>query len=299
MPVRLDWVVHAAPSYLHAAAASRTPRAGAESPLLAAVAEPAAKLDTLAAAAGIDPGLLLDHLVPLSTGIPNPRELAEVALRKSGGPSAVAAHTQPLSAVLGELYRAGQAVHADLEHDLRLRAGPLRELWEARGSGLLRLIGGLTDRDLLPESARVLLVQPVLGGGGQPHLGYNAVRIEAVLANPIEGLPEVARLGWLLSTLNLDLGRFADRLRRDRLSWIGPLALIPAALAAASQVELTGDPQAALSRAVEHWFTGGWLPPPRGSAESLADALDRWWRVYQAAPPPWNVALEALDRLLA
>ena len=93
----------------------------------------------------------------------------------------------------------------------------LREQWEARGPGLLRAVGLRTEESLVADEAQVIVVQPALGGGGQAHLSANAVRIEAVLANPHAELPEVVRLAWLLAQLQLDLPAYSDRIQADRL----------------------------------------------------------------------------------
>ena len=99
-------------------------------------------------------------------------------------------------------------------------------------------IGRLTERELVVERADVILVHPVLGGGGWAYPPYNAVCFEAVLANPIAELPEVVRLGWLLAQLNLDSAGRSGR-------------------AAAAG--------AAGGGAVGHDSAGAWRPPRRSS----------------------------------
>ena len=109
--------------------------------------------------------------------------------------------------------------------------------------GLDRLIAAMEELKhplLTGQStpADVLVVQPMLGGGGGTHAMYNAVSIEVVLANPLDDLPEVVRLAWLLSALNLDLPRYSDLVPFERLAVIGRLAMIPLVVEAARQVEL-------------------------------------------------------------
>ena len=128
--------------------------------------------------------------------------------------------------------------------ELELRAGPLREQWEGRGPGLLAGICRLTEPGILVERADVLVVYPVAGGGGTAHREHNAVSIEAVLANPLPQLPEVARLAWLIAQLNLDLPRYTETLRGSRR--VAALATIPPTLAAAADVELVQDDRATL-----------------------------------------------------
>jgi hypothetical protein len=117
--------------------------------------------------------------------------------------------------------------------------------------------------------------------------------MEAVFNNPLDDLPETVRLGWLLSTLNLDLPRYSETLRRERLPLLACLAMLPAALAAAEDVELIGRPPS-LSRALTAWRLA-----PDGAAQSLAETLSQWWTTYQDSRPPWGVALAALDQLLS
>ncbi|MEM6799582.1 MAG: hypothetical protein AAF589_08710, partial [Planctomycetota bacterium] len=81
--------------------------------------------------------------------------------------------------------------------EMRLRTGPLRGQWEARGPGLMRLIGQLAPPVAANETNRVSLVTPVVGGHGDVLEGR--VTIEAVLANPHAELPEALRLAWLLA----------------------------------------------------------------------------------------------------
>ncbi len=110
---------------------------------------------------------------------------------------------------------------------------------------------------MVVESADVFLLQPVLGGGGRAYTLYNAVGIEAVLANPVPSLPEIARLGWLWTQLNLDLPTFQDQVGRDRLREIGPLATLPPLLAAAEEVELVRFNRETLAAALAAWHCAG------------------------------------------
>lgn len=122
---------------------------------------------------------------------------------------------------------------------------------------------------------------------------YNSVTFEAVLANPHEDLPEVVRLGWLISTLHLESDRFCKRLPHAALEHLGPLAMVPPLLAAARECELVGDAPGRLARAL-----AAWRLKDGGGGESLAGVLAAWWQTHLAAPVPWAVALEALAELL-
>jgi hypothetical protein len=157
---------------------------------------------------------------------------------------------------------------------------------------VLAQVGRSTESGLIVEQADVLLVHPALGGAGKAHLPYNSVRIEAVLANPEQALPEVARLAWLISQLNLDLPIHHDHLPRERVAQLGACALIPAVLAAAETVELARFDAATMVLALTAWQA------PVTDAEAEAQTLIEWWNVYNESHLAWSIALAALDRML-
>jgi hypothetical protein len=175
--------------------------------------------------------------------------------------------------------------------ELALRERPLREQWEARGPGLLLQIGNWTDEDLLVPECEVLLVHPALGGGGEAHLAYNSVRIEAVLANSVTELPEAVRLAWLIAQLQLDLPRYSESIHADRLPHVARFAMLPVTLAAAETVELARYTPENLQLAISAWQLRA---PPEIDAAAL---VSQWWQTYQETRPPWNIALTALDQL--
>jgi hypothetical protein len=174
---------------------------------------------------------------------------------------------------------------------LPLRERPLREQWEARGPGLLSHVSQITEEDLIVESAEVLLVHPALGGGGDAHLAANAVRVEAVLANPIAELPEVVRLAWLIAQLKLDLPLYSESIHADRLPHVARYAMLPAILSAAEAVELVRFTPQTMRQAVIAWR----LFEPLG-VDGAGLAM-QWWQTYQETRPPLRVALTALDQM--
>jgi hypothetical protein len=284
-------------------------------------------------ALGLEPEAFFTHVIPQAAGIENNKQLSEVVLRKIGAARGDASgKAARLAAAIADLENAFRGAFPSAADELVQRTRPLQEQWEARGPGLLRKIGELTDASLLPERADVLLVHPAWGGGGQAFLKYNAVAVEAVLANPHPQLPEVARLAWLVSQLQLDVPAVSEMVTPGRLPYVAALALLPATLEAGRYVELlpqTVDPVAEAAEAVRVWggaglFAGGGRtlsghiartnpsvpcegdattaddghpPPPNTSA--LARTVLGWWRVYCGSRPPFAVALAALDRMLA
>jgi hypothetical protein len=291
------WVASLSASCFHATAAlvAKTPLPGTrltDARLTDALAAPAAGLVEELTAAGIEPAAFFEQLVPLAAGIENNRELAEVALARLIGRQAALAAAGSIYGWLSSLEAAFAMALPGVVDELALRSGPLREQWEARGPGLLAGIERQTEPGLLVDEAEVALVHPALGGAGSAHMAYNKVTIEAVLANPIAELPEVARLGWLLSTLNLDLPRFTENVPRDRVARMAMLAMLPPALSAAEEVELVRGGVAALPTALTAWRLA-----PLGATD-MAQTLAQWWETYRETRPTWAVALSALDRML-
>ncbi|MEX0677805.1 MAG: hypothetical protein WD063_12060 [Pirellulales bacterium] len=289
MPGEARWITSTSAGGLHAAARMLAGAAPVDPKL--ATQQVAAEVDGLAsdlAAVGLEPAPFFEHAIPLAVRFDSPLELADVALRKILGPRLTDAPAQRLARRLQSLWAAIDQANPLALEELELRSGPLREQWEARGPGLLATVGRLTDQDLVVEGADVILVQPVLGGGGSAHPLYNAVAIEAVLANPIGELPEIARLGWQWAQLNLDLPEYYDQVGRAAMTHVGPLAVLPAVLAAADEVELVTFDRRLLETAL-----GAWNAPAVD-----ADKLLRWWETYQASSLAWTVALAALARML-
>jgi hypothetical protein len=295
MPIEPRWIVSTPASSLYAASVmlGEPAELSDTAPLDAKTAELlAAEVENLAgdlAAVGLESAIFFDHAIPLSARFDAPLEWAKVLVLKALGP-----RTAPelIAARLARsriaLEAAFARAHPQLLEELELRSEPLRLQWEARGAGLMKGIARLFDPDLVVEQADVILVQPALGGGGSAHPPYNSLHIEAVLTNPLAELPEVVRLGWLWAQLNLDLPKFQDALHRDRLHQIGRLAMIPAVLAAAEDVELARLDEATLAMALTAW---------RASGAEPAQLLE-WWETRQATAAAWNVALGALDRML-
>jgi hypothetical protein len=287
MPGEARWIASVMASALHAAESLFSGASPAGSQLASALAGEAEALGTDIAAKGLEPAQFFACAVPLSVRFEVPRRLADVVLAKLLGPQpadASAALTRSLSALLLAFRQAVPNVVDELE----LRSGPLREQWDARGPGLLTTLRHLTEIDVVAEEAEVILVQPVLGGDGVAYAPFNSLLFEALLANPIAALPEVVRLGWLWGQLHLDLPKYEDTVGRHRLAEIGPLALVPPALAAAQQVELARFDRETLALALDAWR----LP------QTSADVLFDWWTTYEATKPAWAVALAGLDRML-
>ena len=309
MPTEIRWLASASASCYHAVELLERTGRLADSKLERALRPGVADLCEFLAAASLPAERCMEHLVPLSVGIHGARQLAAAVLTKVAGPRRDARWEPRLVEILREVETQFHAALPGLVDELALRAVPLGEQWDARGPGLLAQIGRLTEPILIVPAADVVLVQPFQGGGGRPHLLYNSVRIEAVLANPLPELPEVARLGWLISQLNADLPMHQGDLQRTRLNEVAALAMLPVTLAAAEEVDLARSDAHVLALAIESWYlplkaaasssgAEGQTPEMVGAPE-LANTLVNWWRTYLDGKPPWNVALAALDRMMA
>ncbi|MBS0209996.1 MAG: hypothetical protein JSS27_13690 [Planctomycetes bacterium] len=291
MSCELQWTVNRSCSCFHAAAALMAGRELTSPAVDAAVGETSEQLQALLDAHRVPRERFFRFLLPLPTLTQSARAQALRALDRTVGPGRAPGLDEKVVELLGQMTAAyGEALPSVVD-DVTLRGGPLRELWEARGPGLLSTVGRLTEPVLVPERANVLLVDPVLGGAGAAHPANNAVSIEAVLANPLAELPETVRLGWLLAQLEGEVPRHFEPLEPGRGADLTALAMIPATLAAAETVEWVGDSRRALPVAIEAWL------PTRLAGTIAADRLAAWWETYSAGRPAWNVALMALDQM--
>ena len=155
-----------------------------------------------------------------------------------------------------------RATHPDIDAQLQLRQRPLREQWDALGPGLMKRIGGRSLPDA--RAADVLLVLPLLGGGGALLPNRSGVHIEAVLANPNPELPEFVRLGWLLTQLQATCGD----------DYLAAVAAIPRVLQAAEVTGHTSLSTASVAAAHE-WWLGFRLP------DGAAAAVLTWWQANE------------------
>ena len=290
--MELVWLPSPEASCFHAAAAVLDGGSLVDEALEGALRPVVDALDKHLAADGIVRGVFLDHLVPLSTSGAGSTELARLVLTKTIGGASAEAKTLEYASALRDIKKTHGNLRPKLAEELPQRAGPLKQQWRARGPGLLREIARLTDESMLVDRAEVLLVAPVLGGGGCAHVLYNSIRIEAVLANPDDRLPEVLRLAWLLALLNLELPMFSQRIHRDRLRWVAPLAMLPVVLTAAETVELGRCDLETITLALAAWRVD--VPDKQPPAQTVLN----WWQTYTASRPSWAVALAALDEML-
>ncbi len=294
MNLELRWQESAWTSCLHAAQilSGKAPENASEA-LLTKVAPPARRLVQEVEGAGIAPKLFWRHALPLSAQINGKNELASVVLRKTRGLEiSESSSVATIGGVLSDLAAAYQSAVPKVEEELPLRRRPLQEAWEARGPGLIYFLNRVMPEEFIPELATVILVLPVSAGRGTAHLNYNSLRMEAVLYDPNPHLPEVVRLGWLISQLNIDLPKYSELIPPDRVPMIARLATLPAILYAAEEVELIKPGTVTLADALKFWQV------THAGHEALAEIVGQWWQTQETRQASWHVALAGLDRML-
>jgi hypothetical protein len=178
--------------------------------------------------------------------------------------------------------------------DMRLRIGPLQQLWEAYGPGLLRILGRMTSPQAIVERAEVFLVQPIVGGHGFPHLVSNRCHLEALLTNSDPQIPETLRLAWLLGQLDLERPIYSQSINSLRLRRIVGLAMVVPTLLAAEQLDLCQVDRALVARALRLWR----LASSAVEADAISHLLFAWWETVERTGATWSLALTGLDRML-
>ncbi|MCC7335202.1 MAG: hypothetical protein IT422_08895 [Pirellulaceae bacterium] len=252
----------------------------------------AAELDKLASEFKTTRDNFWEQLLTLACVADGPSDLAKRLSARLG----VSSGTLPvrLVAALQQCRMQFERTFPKFATELPLRSGPMRQLWEAYGPGLLRLIGRQTGEDVAVEQASVVLVQPMLGGFGYAHLSGNRIHLEALLTHAAPELPESLRIAWLLSQLDLDRPEYSEQINAHRLRSVAGLAMLPAILCAGEELELSRFSPELLTRAIELWF----CPTMGLTAAAASSVTSIWWETYQASRPKWRVALTGLDRLL-
>jgi hypothetical protein len=288
MGTQLKWIASLPASALHAAWAVFERRTFVDAGLHKAIERPAKKLVATIDGFRLRADRLLPHLAALSAGISTPVLVAETSLLKVSDPATAKQHAPRLAEVVRQLITAFRDCAPDVLEQLELRSGPIRQQWEARGPGLLNQIALRTEPELIVSEVEVGLMHPALGGASRVGLPYNSVLFEALVADAHDQLPETVRLAWSIAQLNCDLPKHQGDLKREQLSAVAALAMIPATLAAAQEVELARSDPATVQLAIDSWI---W---PRPMNAKLAEQLTAWWDTYSASRPSWAVALGAL-----
>jgi hypothetical protein len=232
------------------------------------------------------------HVLPLSAGAVSLREVAEVTLIKTIGRVEMPTRLERFHQALVEVKDAGVSALPHAQETPASGQGFLKQAWDYQGDALLRIVQAQTEAEVLVSEATVVMAYPVQGGGGAAYLPYNLVHIEAVADNPQPELPEVARLAWLLSMLNLDLPCFSDQVTPRLLPQVAALAMIPVTLAAAATIALTRYDEPLLGQALQAWL------PTTEKVEEWSSLLFQWWDTYRSRRPALATALAGLEKLM-
>lgn len=223
-------------------------------------------------------------------------ELARVVLAKTATRANINSATSQLAGYVSDIEAAYNQLFPKFLEQIPLRARPLQEHWLGFGPGLLAHLGRLTQKDLLVSEARVVLLQPILGGAGVAHIDQNLVRMEAILTNPQVELPEVVRLAWLLSQLHLDLPIHSETIGANLLARLAPLAMLPPILAAAEVMELSKCDELMAELAIEQWHIP--VPRDRDVHSEIVPVMMDWWETYLQTRPAWHTAMQAFAKML-
>jgi hypothetical protein len=251
------------------------------------------RLSALLAGDVPDPDRFFEHLPPLAAEFSGYREISRFALTRLIHSERAARLAAPYAELLAEIADASVPHIKRLESALDEQFSSLQSTWEADGVALLDNVTLWTDRAIAADDLSVFGVAPVRSGGGAAYPAFNRVCIEIVGETSLPDLPEVVRLVWLVSQLNLDLPMFCEALTPRRAHWVTKLAMLTAVIAGWYNRDAGPLNELQIGTALGAWM--GELP----EAAAILPALVQWWGVYCERRPAWPVALQALDQYLA
>jgi hypothetical protein len=237
----------------------------------------------------VDPSEYFDHLIPAMAepGSTRPHVLAALTrlMPRAKADEFLKAFSDPTS----DLVMAWHRVFGGSQLASHVRE--FEQNWLLTGRLAYIRLGHWLPREVLPDTARVLVMSPARGAFGYAHLPWNLVRVEPLMgeAGPI---PFMARLVWLLSLLHLDLPTYTELFPKRRWRRNVLLVNIIPALQAWYDVEDTVD-EPLIRTAVTEWTRGEVEP-----SNEVVAALLSWWEVYRRQRPGMETSLRALDYLL-
>jgi len=291
--IKLNWTASLPVSCLYAAECLVRNLPLADPVIGEALAEPAARLQEALQEDYLPAETFWSHVVPLAANFPGQLELATIALTKTIGRTEADKRIGRYRGLLIDIKNAFSRATVQSNDEPAARIDALRQRWHDTGIGLLAQMVNWTEPQIIVEEATVCVVHPDRGGGGVGYVPYNLAVIEGVSDDPVAELPEIVRLAWLLSTLNLDVPRYSENIENNRLATVAALAMIPVAVKSAADIRLTKLDSGAIGRAVQSWMTA----PDK--ADEWTRALEQWWETYSTMRPAWPTALKGLDVLLS
>ena len=234
--MNLNWQVHETATTVHVAAAIARGLPLSDPRIADAVATPMKALPDAILQFGMSDEVAWDSLCMHACRYADAAQLVSVALPVSEQHQGQRQQEQFIR-LINEVGAGIRQVLPELRDELRHRIRPLREQWDARGRGFLRSLSSGTDRRLVLPVANVVVVYPILCGDGAIAPEHAAVQIEALLTNTVPGLPEVVRLGWLIGQLACHRLLQTIEAPACQPRRVIELAMVPATLAAAENVE--------------------------------------------------------------
>jgi hypothetical protein len=206
--------------------------------------------------------------------------------------------TQEIADALAQVELAIAAALPHQEKELSLRAEPIQMQWDARGRGFVRAVERLLGMSTAvatvaePLPLDVVLVYPVCGGFGASYGDERVVYWEALLTDVEPRLPELLRLGWLV-TQQLLATQLANNETADENSvQVVSLAAAAVALTAGEDLELARDDRASLELALKTWR------PPQADLPATAALVFDWWTAVREQQTSTAAALPDLANRL-
>lgn len=291
MTPRLRWFARPMASCLHAVAAIQSNRAISDTDWHRVLAEPSRVWLTRLLPIGIPIDAFLAEAVAATIEASSPAEIVPRAMAAVSDPRLPmqfdAQRTASIIDGLHSVFDSMMRAFPNLEREVLLRIGPLRDHWEARGPGLLRVLQQTTHGRPLDDFTSVLIVHPLHDGDVQPLDHHRGLLVEGLLANPEPRLPEIVRLAWGFSRLSGSLADKANHgLNPQRRALVASFGLLPAALEAAEQVEISQAGPDMVALALRAWHLSPVIDPVE---------LWNWWQSHRESGQTWEAALEQLD----
>ena len=292
--MHLHWTKSSSASALHAANCCSKHSSQVHDPVLGEKFGPAA--DALGTCLedldSIHSQRLWDGLIVLASKIQSNSALADELLSEFIDGFVEQSLAQRLVGAITEVEASFKLLFPKYLDQFDYRIKPLQDQWVGYGNGFLAHLRRLTRNDAWVKEANVIGVQPILGGAGRAHCEHQSIHIEAVLTNPLAELPELVRLGWLVSQLYTVPFRSQLGLSPADVSHLLPIAMLVPSLAAAEVLELSKCNEANAELSIEQWNIA--VPSHRDVASDLVPMLMDWWETCLKNKSEWSVALKTL-----
>lgn len=290
MPIELSWNTANRATYWHTADRALAGAPFVDSKLAAATRPHVDRLAAAIRAAGCDAATFFAQLLPRAVSGASTLDTLRTSLATECLPE--------IESALTAIERAVAAALPRLDQELSLRAQPIQMQWEARGPGFVRNVERLLGTPIEAPAADLLrvdvaLVYPVCGGFGASCAAQRVVYWEALLTDVEPRLPELLRLGWLVTQqlLSAQVAK-TDVSAGDALARVISLAAAAVALTAGEDVELARDDRGTLELALKTWR------PPQADGPGAAAIVSEWWSALRSESKPTATLLADLARRL-